>query len=81
MFWIRLLQIFTWIMFLGAFSMAVLKLTGNFDWSWWIVVSPIFVNIVVNLGFKLYIHQRRAAASAALLQRLQDHPVTFDAEE
>lgn len=29
----------------------VLKLTGNIDWSWWWVLSPIWISIAVALFF------------------------------
>ena len=29
----------------------VLKLTGNIDWSWWWVTSPLWVPIVLAVGF------------------------------
>ena len=29
----------------------VLKLTGNIDWSWWWVTSPLWVPIVLAIGF------------------------------
>ena len=29
----------------------VLKLTGNIDWSWWWVTSPLWIPIVVAIGF------------------------------
>jgi hypothetical protein len=27
----------------------VLKLTGNIDWSWWWVLSPIWVSLLIGL--------------------------------
>ena len=29
----------------------ILKLTGNIDWSWWWVTSPLWVPIVLAIGF------------------------------
>lgn len=37
--------------FIGLLTVAfvVLKLTGYIDWSWWWVISPIWISIVVGL--------------------------------
>ena len=29
----------------------VLKLTGNIDWSWWWVTSPLWLPIAILIGF------------------------------
>jgi hypothetical protein len=28
----------------------ILKLTGNIDWSWWIVTSPLWIPIAMIIG-------------------------------
>lgn len=28
-----------------------LKLTGNIDWSWWWVTSPLWLPIIIAIGF------------------------------
>jgi len=33
----------------------VLKLTGNIDWSWWWVTSPLWLPIVIAIGFVVLI--------------------------
>jgi hypothetical protein len=33
----------------------VLKLTGNIDWSWWWVTSPLWIPIVLAIGFVVLI--------------------------
>ena len=40
----------------------VLKLTGNIDWSWWWVLSPLwipFIIVVVGCGFILYLIDKK----------------------
>ena len=34
-------------------SFIILKLTGNIDWSWWWVLSPIWIGAILLLTLKL----------------------------
>ena len=33
----------------------VLKLTGNIDWSWWWVTSPLWIPLAILIGFAVLI--------------------------
>jgi len=33
-----------------AIIFTVLKLTGNIDWSWWWVLSPLWIPLAIALG-------------------------------
>ncbi len=40
----------------------VLKLTGNIDWSWWWVTSPLWIEwVIIGIGYKIlsYIVKKR----------------------
>lgn len=39
--------------FLGILTLVfiILKLTGNIDWSWWWVLSPALISIIVVILF------------------------------
>lgn len=32
----------------------ILKLTGNIDWSWWWVTSPLWIPVAIVLGFMIF---------------------------
>lgn len=32
-----------------------LKLTGNIDWSWWWVTSPLWIPVMIFFGFLVFI--------------------------
>lgn len=32
----------------------ILKLTGNIDWSWWWVTSPLWIPFAIVLGFMIF---------------------------
>lgn len=31
-------------------ALIVLKLTGTIDWSWWAVLAPLWISIVIYVG-------------------------------
>ena len=39
---------FIWILTL---LFVVLKLTNNIDWSWWWVLSPLWINLIIVIAF------------------------------
>ena len=42
-----------------AISFILLKLTGNIDWSWWWVLSPIWIGAIMLFVFLLLKRIRR----------------------
>lgn len=32
-----------------------LKLTGNIDWSWWLVLAPAYVPSIIVIGFLIFV--------------------------
>lgn len=42
-----------------ALIFIILKLNGNVDWSWWLVLSPLWVMVVLKLIAIVYVILRR----------------------
>ena len=46
----------------------VLKLTAYVDWSWWVVISPLLIEIVI--GFLLFAYATREQAKINVRKRV-----------